>query len=129
MLQQPDLPEEQRREYAKTITDASRRLADLITSILKMNKLENQQIYPERARYDLGEQLCQCPLAFEDVWEENGIELDTELAEHVLILSDAELMTLVWNNLISNALKFTPPGGARFRKPGGGRKFRRCADS
>ena len=100
MLQQPNLPEEQRR-----------RLSSLITNILKLNKLENQQIYPERERYDLGEQLCQCLLAFEDVWEENDIELDTELAEHVLIMSDAELMTLVWNNLISNALKFTSPGG------------------
>lgn len=111
MLQQPDLPEEQRREYAKAVADASRRLSSLITNILKLNKLENQQIYPERERYDLGEQLCQCLLAFEDVWEENNIELDTELAEHVLILSDADLMTLVWNNLISNALKFTSPGG------------------
>lgn len=111
MLQQPNLPEEQRREYAKAVADASRRLSSLITNILKLNKLENQQIYPERERYDLGEQLCQCLLAFEDVWEENGIELDTELADHVLIMSDAELMTLVWNNLISNALKFTPPGG------------------
>lgn len=111
MLQQPNLPEEQRREYAKTVADASCRLSSLITDILKLNKLENQQIYPEREHYDLGEQLCQCLLAFEDVWEENDIELDTELAEHVLILSDAELMTLVWNNLISNALKFTSPGG------------------
>ena len=111
MLQQPGLTEEQRQGYAKTVTDASRRLADLITNILKLNKLENQQIYPERERYDLGEQLCQCLLAFEDAWEENGIELDTELADHVLIMSDAELMTLVWNNLISNALKFSSPGG------------------
>lgn len=111
MLQQPNLPEEQRREYAKAVADASRRLSSLITNILKLNKLENQQIYPERERYDLGEQLCQCLLTFEDVWEESDIELDTELAEHVLILSDAELMTLVWNNLISNALKFTSPGG------------------
>ena len=45
MLQQPDLPEEKRREYAKAITDACHRLASLITNILKLNKLENQQIY------------------------------------------------------------------------------------
>ena len=63
------------------MTDASRRLADLITNILKLNKLENQQIYPEREVFDLGEQLCECLLAFEDVWEEKGIELDTDLAE------------------------------------------------
>ena len=78
MLQQPELPERQRAEYAKTVMDASRRLSSLITNILKLNKLENQQIYPKKAAYDLGEQLCQCLLAFEDIWEEKGLELETE---------------------------------------------------
>ncbi len=111
MLQQPDLPEQQRAEYAKTIMDASRRLSTLITNILKLNKLENQQIYPEKTVYDLGEQLCQCLLSFEDVWEGKDLELETDLAEGVLIESDPELLTLVWNNLISNAMKFTPACG------------------
>ena len=91
--------------------DASCRLSDLITNILKLNKLENQQIYPEKTVYDLGEQLCQCLLSFEDAWEGKDIELETDLAEDVLIESDAELLMLVWNNLISNALKFTPVCG------------------
>ena len=111
LLQQPDLPEDRRMEYAKAVTDASRRLANLITNILKLNKLENQQIYPEGKTYDLGEQLCECLLAFEDIWEEKGIELDTDIEENVCITSDAELLSLVWNNLFSNALKFTPSGG------------------
>ena len=38
MLQQPGLQEEKRLEYAKAVTEASRRLADLITNILKLNK-------------------------------------------------------------------------------------------
>ena len=111
LLQQPDLPEERRMEYAKAVTDASRRLANLIGNILKLNKLENQKIYPEKKRFNLGEQLCECLLAFENVWEEKGIELDADMEEEVWIESDAELLSLVWNNLFSNALKFTPPGG------------------
>lgn len=111
MLQQPGLSEEQRQEYAKAVTDASRRLTDLITNILKLNKLENQQIYPEKEVFDLGEQLCECLLSFEDVWEDKGIEIDTDIAEEVKIKSDRALLSLVWNNLFSNALKFTPPEG------------------
>lgn len=111
MLQQPGLAEEQRREYAKTITDASRRLADLIANILKLNKLENQQIYPEREVFDLGEQLCECLLSFEDIWEGKNIEISTDIAEDVIVKSDRSLLSLVWNNLFSNALKFTPLEG------------------
>lgn len=111
MLQAPDLSEEKRIEYAKAITASSHRLADLITNILKLNRLENQQIYPQKQTYNLGEQLCECLLNFERVWEEKGIEIETDIEEEVFIESDAELLSLVWNNLFSNAMKFTETGG------------------
>jgi len=111
LLQAPDLPEEQRIEYAKVITDASRRLADMMTNILKLNRLENQQIYPNFTTFDLGEQLCESLLQYESTWERKQIEIETELADGVLISADAELLALVWNNLFSNAFKFTEEGG------------------
>lgn len=111
MLQQPGLSEEERLDYAKSITDVSGRLAGLITNILKLNKLENQQIFPATEVYDLSEQLCQCLLNFEDIWEEKEIEIEADIEDGVRICSDQELLSLVWNNLMSNALKFTEPGG------------------
>ena len=111
MLQQPGLSEEKRLEYAKAISETSRRLANLITNILKLNKLENQQIYPTAKTYDLTEQLCQCLLAFESTWEKKELDIQTDLEENVLVNSDEELLSLVWNNLFSNAMKFTEPHG------------------
>lgn len=111
MLQQPGLDEEKRVEYARSITDGSRRLADMMTNILKLNRLENQQIYPQATEYDLGEQLCECLLQYENVWEKSHIEIETDLEERVIVKADAELLCLVWNNLFSNAFKFTQPGG------------------
>ena len=111
MLQQPGLSEEKRLEYAKAVTESSRRLANLITNILKLNKLENQQIYPSMETYDLGEQLCECLLSFENVWEEKELEIETDLEEDIQVKTDRELLALVWNNLFSNAVKFTEPYG------------------
>ncbi|MBR2951612.1 MAG: HAMP domain-containing histidine kinase, partial [Clostridia bacterium] len=111
LLQTPDLPEEKRIEYAKAITDASRRLADMMTNILKLNRLENQQIYPSPTTFDLGEQLCESLLQYESTWERKNIEIETDIAENVLVSADAELLSLVWNNLLSNAFKFTGDGG------------------
>lgn len=111
LLQQPGLTEEKRMEYAKTITDASRRLANLISNILKLNKLENQQIFPLKQAYNLGEQLCECLLSFENVWELKKLDIDTDIEENVYVETDSEMLTLVWNNLFSNAVKFTEPGG------------------
>ena len=111
LLQTPDLSEEKRVEYAKAITDASRRLADMMTNILKLNRLENQQIYPNPTTFDLGEQLCESLLQYESTWERKNIEIETDIAENVLVSADAELLSLVWNNLFSNAFKFTENGG------------------
>ena len=111
MLQRPGITEEERCEYAKAISEATRRLAQLITNILKLNKLENQQIFPQPKEFDLGEQLCECLLGFEDAWEAKHLEIETDMEDDVRIKSDPELLSLVWNNLISNAVKFTPDGG------------------
>jgi len=111
LLQAPDLSEEKRIEYAKGVTDGSRRMADMMTNILKLNRLENQQIYPQVSEFDLGEQLCECLLQYESVWEKANIEIKTDIAEDVKVKADAELLGHVWNNLFSNAFKFTPSGG------------------
>ena len=111
LLQQPGVTQEEKDQYAKAISEAARRLAQLITNILKLNKLENQQIFPQPEEFDLGEQLCGSLLQFEDVWEKKNIRIETDIQEDVRIRSDAELLSLVWNNLLSNAMKFTPEGG------------------
>jgi len=111
LLQAPDLSDEKRIEYAKGITDGSRRMADMMTNILKLNRLENQQIYPQVSEFDLGEQICECLLQYENVWEKANIEIETDIAENVKVKADAELLGHVWNNLFSNAFKFTPSGG------------------
>ena len=111
LLGKEGVTEAERMEYARLITDASRRLSDMMTNILKLNRLENQQIYPKAERYDLGEQLCECLLQFESVWESREIEIETEIEEGVFISADKELLSLVWNNLFSNAFKFTENGG------------------
>ena len=111
LLQAPDLSDEKRIEYAKGITDGSRRMADMMTNILKLNRLENQQIYPQVSEFDLGEQICECLLQYENVWEKANIEIETDIAEDVKVKADAELLGHVWNNLFSNAFKFTPSGG------------------
>lgn len=111
LLQQRDLSEEKRAEYARTVAQSARRLADLVSNILKLNKLENQQIFPTFTQYDLGEQLCECLLQFENAWEEKGLEIEVDMEENILVRSDPEMMALVWHNLFSNAVKFTPKGG------------------
>ena len=111
LLQAPGLDEGKRMEYARGVSDAAHRLSDMMTNILKLNRLENQQIYPQAEQYDLSEQLCRCLLQFESTWEEADIGIETDIEEGITVKADSELLSLVWNNLFSNAFKFTPAGG------------------
>jgi len=121
ILQQPDLPEEDRIQFAKEITFASKRMTGLITNMLKLNKLENQQIFSDATVFDVAEQVRRCIIDCDNLFERKNIELITDIDDEVLINGDEELTSLIWNNLISNALKFTPEGGKIFVYVKGGK--------
>ena len=111
LLQEAELSREKRIEYANGVTNATRRMTDMVINILKLNHLENQRIFPKSEVFDLGEQLCACLLQYEPVWEDADIEIEADIAEDVKVKADAQLLSLVWNNLLSNAFKFTEAGG------------------
>ena len=111
LLQSDTLTEEERREYSAAISDTTARLSTLITNILKLNRLENQEIGLATEPFDLSAQLAECLLGFEAIWEEQGIEIAPQIEDDVMVNSDRELLAIVWNNLLSNAFKFTDAGG------------------
>ena len=111
LLKSETITEEQRVTYAKSIEEASIRLSNLISNILKLNKLENQRILPEVKNYDVCRQLCDCVIALEHKWEEKGLEMELDMEEEAFVRADESLMELVWNNLLTNAIKFTEEGG------------------
>lgn len=111
LLKKEKISDEKRCEYTQIIENTAEKLSNLVGNILKLNKLENQCIVPEVEKYDLCRQLCGCILQFEDIWEEKGIEVEAEIEERIMIEADESLLELVWNNVLSNAIKFTEPGG------------------
>lgn len=112
LLQRPGLTKEDQETYVSAILSSTRRLSALVTNILKLNKLESQQIVPSYEPYDLCGQLSDCAMSFEPVWEEKDIEFEADIEDRATVYGDASLLELVWNNLLSNAFKFTEPGGS-----------------
>ena len=110
LLQNDGLDSETKKSYAKTLISASKRITDLITNILKLNKLENQEIQEKHETFNLTNAISECVLEFETMLEKKNIELNCEMDE-VFIHSSKSLLDIVWNNLISNAVKFTSDGG------------------
>jgi signal transduction histidine kinase len=110
LLQQPDLTEENRREYTDKIIAATRRLNGLSENILLLSRLEHQESLPETESFSLDEQIRENILLTEPIWSKKGIELTVDL-EDCTFRGNRELLAQVWQNIFGNAVKFAPAGG------------------
>lgn len=94
-------------EYVEKILLNSQKLSELVGNMLLFSKIDNQAIDTKVESFSLDEQIRQSILLLEPKWEEKKIEFDVDL-NRVDYVGNKGLMLHVWNNLIGNAIKFTP---------------------
>lgn len=102
---------DEQQEYVEKIIFNTRRLSNLVGSILLLSKLENQQIPKGQTRFRLDEQIRQSIVALEGAWDQKQLEIEAEL-DRVEYTGNEAMLHHVWDNLIGNAVKFSPVGGA-----------------
>lgn len=107
LLQGTENIDEVENEYIERILFNTRRLSEMVSNILLLSKLENQTIAAPRAPFRLDEQIRQSILALETKWTEKDLEFDVVMDE-ITYLGNENLMRHVWDNLIGNAIKFSP---------------------
>lgn len=95
------------REYVEKIRFNAKRLSSLTGSVLLLSKLDNQQIPTNQSKFWVDEQIRQSIVAQESQWERKNIDLDVDLCATEYFGNEL-LMRHVWDNLIGNAVKFTP---------------------
>lgn len=106
------IPPEEERAYLQKVSNEVKRLARIVVAMLNLSKIEAGEIGLSPSRYDMKEQLFNTLLLFERNIDEKNIEiLGFEDMDDIIVTADRDLIGQVVQNLMDNAVKFTPKNG------------------
>ena len=104
-------PDDQKR-YLYTIHESVQKLEKLVNELFELSKLEANQVQPMREPFFISELVSDISGKYQLIAQDKRITLDTQLSkESQRVFADVSLIERVMQNLIDNALKFTPTGG------------------
>ena len=112
LLKEGVLSAQERQRYLEIATAQSKRLGDLIAELFELAKLNSQEMKPRMESFSLGELVQDVVQKFRLAVEAKQMTLQAKLGEDLPFISaDIGLIERVLDNLIQNALRYTPPGG------------------
>ena len=106
-----ELTNEERKQYVKYIQESSRSMLALVNSLLDWTRLQTGRFKFEPQKIDISKIVTDSINALSGAAIQKGIEVVSSLNQSLYLFVDKSLITQVFNNLISNAIKFTNKGG------------------
>ncbi len=106
-----ELTEDERKQYIKYIQESSRSMLALVNSLLDWTRLQTGRIKFEPQKIDVSKVVMDSMNALSGSAIQKGIEVVSQVSQSLYLFVDKSLITQVFNNLISNAIKFTNKGG------------------
>jgi len=111
-LKDAELTTEDRKSYYKIILKSSERLKHLVSDLFDLSKLETGQIKLEKEPFLITELLQDASLKYTLPAQNRNIELQTEIDRALpLVYADISMIDRVIQNLVDNAIKYTPARG------------------
>lgn len=106
-----ELTEDERKQYIKYIQESSRSMLALVNSLLDWTRLQTGRIKFEPQKVDVSKVIMDSVNALSGAAIQKGIEVVSSVNQSLYLFVDKSLITQVFNNLISNAIKFTNKSG------------------
>ena len=108
-LLQEDVPAPQRKKFLQNIQTESLRLQDLIDRLLALAALEKKKALEDAVEINLSELVHEVCDRFSPVTTQRGLKLDCWVQDAVRVKGDAFLLQTALNNMVQNAVDFSPP--------------------
>ena len=106
-----ELTDDERKQYVKYIQESSRSMLALVNSLLDWTRLQTGRIKFEPQKIDISKIILDSVNALSGAAMQKGIDVRSHINQMLYLFVDKSLILQVFNNLISNAIKFTNKGG------------------
>lgn len=104
--------DEKREEYLNTILKSTDRLKRLMADLFELSKLEARQVIPKMEPFFMFDLLQDTTAKYKLIAQDKGISFQTDFsAKTNLVCADVAMIERVIQNLVDNALNYTPPNG------------------
>ncbi|MBX4148229.1 sensor histidine kinase [Paenibacillus lautus] len=113
LLLLPNLDEKTRLQYAGIVSDEARRLSNLTKQLLLITSLDQSGYPVKKSPLRLDLQIKESIKKHQWSLQDRNLTISYKLDKAVLY-SDRELLAIVWDNLITNAIKYNQPNGHIF---------------
>jgi len=110
MLQDDQLTAEQRKHYTTIAYTKSQRLEKLIDELFEITRMNYGKLSMEREPIDLSELLVQLNEELYPLLEKNSLTARMKVTPHLTILGDGEMLARVFENLLTNAVRYGQDG-------------------
>jgi len=112
LLENEDANPEMRAQYISIINDEISRLSSLTKQMLLLASLDRNEDILKKKSFNVGQQLRDLVRTYQWVLgEEKDLMLSYTLPD-IEFIGDPSLLNTVWDNLLTNAIKYTNPGGS-----------------
>lgn len=106
------LPKEEIKEYSKYIHSLSKKMYELVDKLLQWSQIQTGKIEYSPAKINISKLIKETLELFHTNISLKRINLTVLLPDELTVFADSQMMQSVFSNLISNAIKYTKPGGS-----------------
>ncbi|MEA3438820.1 MAG: hybrid sensor histidine kinase/response regulator [Chloroflexota bacterium] len=105
------VPPDQREEILQRAVDRVQELLELVNDLLTLAAAKDEMSPPQRKIFHIADALDKVAPLFRAQAQENGITFTVNVHQNPLVEANSDQMVQLWSNLVSNAIKYTPPNG------------------
>jgi len=112
LMKEESLGREDRERYLRTVLQSTERLKKLVDELFELSRLEASDSRPVPEDFPIAELVQDVVQKHQILAERRGVKIATDVPRDLpFVYADIALMERVFQNLLDNAIKFTPRGG------------------